>query len=305
MNSWSKRALLVAGMMVCLVGCNLSDSVEEQGDDSDVGQEDDVSDEPSGCSDGCGDGYVCYRDICYESCNSEADCDDKAQCWEGHCAPLDCEGVQCDEDEVCYRGVCYSVCNSDEDCVHPGAKCVEGACVCDGDCCVDEDCLGTAKCAGGSCVCEDECCVDEDCPGTAKCDGESCVCEDECCVDDDCAGLLACVEGECLCDSACCVDDDCEGFEECEDGECVCDGAECCTAKDCGDEMWCNNRQQCVSEEHPCDDRCDCPPGWYCGETCYQGPDFGPHPPVCCTDPIRCGSGEEECVDLDGNSGTC
>ena len=245
-------------------GCSSSDDVEDGADigvGSDVEVDGDVHldvgyhdvDPEDACDDvDCEGGEVCYRGVCYDSCDSEADCGDEERCHgeDKRCAPLDCEGVQCGGAESCYRGVCYSYCEDDAECGEEFV-CTEGACVSP---CEEIECEEGGHCYRG--VCYPGCDVQADCDGEERCVDESCLpldCSNVECRSDEacfygvcyshCEDAADCLEPDALCEENSCVVPSCDdglhnGLEtdvDCGGPECVgCDvGERCEIDEDC------------------------------------------------------------------------
>ncbi len=290
-----------------------------QGDPQDAGGND-TSPQPS-CDDNtqsgdqtdvdCG-GSQCPPCEVGKNCQTASDCATNL-CVEGVCTEPDggcpsgqteCNGVCADlSSDTAHCGDCDNACGD-------GESCTGGSCICDADCCADDDCGTGEVCDGGACTCATECCHDDDCPGMGRCDGDGfCECIFACCVDDDCPGLETCDDGYCECEQECCEDSDCPGFKECQGGSCVCDHPVCCHAGDCPSGMDCSHYQECIELDGECDNTCDCTLGQQCsggadGGDCRSGlPGPLPHESECCVSPF-CTSGEQ-CTNLDGSSSIC
>lgn len=133
----------------------------------------------------------------------------------------DCDPA-CGDDQVCLAGVCVD-CGSDEDCA--AGTCVDGVCVDEEPICSDEiPCEAGFECIDGQCVAESGCELNEDCPEGQSCiDGEcvetGCNTAEECPECDE-GNVPACVDGLCSCGPAC--------DEGCAEGTACCFGTDSC-----------------------------------------------------------------------------
>ena len=228
---WKCKNSALLMVLFCLmwwIGCGGDDgevsdvgepTVEDVGTDDvgapDVGVDAGDVEEDVAVGEACGEGFcavdeACYNGVCYPGCDLQADCDDSSRCFaDTHCAPVDCEGVQCGELEACYRGICYPSCDLQADC-DSEARCFEDACV-DRDC--DQmNCLAGEACYEG--ICYPSCSLDGDCDGAALvCDSSVCLeptCDDGLRSGDqtdvDCGGDVC---EPCPLGGGCMIDEDC------------------------------------------------------------------------------------------------
>ena len=339
---------LAAGLLAC------SSDADDQGQSGDVSFLEDatIMDAPldapltpdingeSGCLDECTEDQICYRGVCYDFCESEADCDDELVCRDERCVPLDCEHIPCEEDQVCYRAVCYDFCESEADCddeqacsqnrcVSPGCEevhcdvgevCYHGVCYtyCESDAgCDDEYICWENRCISPSCedvrcdadkacfqgVCYTYCESDADCEEEFHCIDEQ-VCIDPC-SDVECASDQACYRGVCY--AICEVQDDCDSEDRCTQQRCApldCQGVQCRGDETCYRGVcypYCDDEADCDDPEAMCDEQACVVP------TCDDGIQNGEETGIDCggpdCDPCDAGQGCNEASDC--RSGVC
>ena len=133
--------------------------------------------------DDCGEGEICVDGECAPSgeCVEDDDCDDGEVCRAFECVDL-CADIVCDDENECTADACDSQsgeCESENvddgtSCDDDMGMCVEGACVMNAECMVDDDCDQGEICTEGVCVPDVECVDNTDCLEENQCKAGVC-----------------------------------------------------------------------------------------------------------------------------------